>query len=53
MNKVYEEQSEITKKTWKVVEDLRKQIDEINDQRIDFKNDSIIEDLKNGIKMIS
>ena len=52
LNKVYEEQSEITKKTWKEVDDLRKQIDEINNQRIDFKNDSIIEDLKNGIKIL-
>lgn len=52
LNKVYEEQSEITKKTWKEVDDLRKQIDAINEQRIDFKNDSIIEDLKNGIKIL-
>lgn len=52
LNKVYEEQSEITKKTWKEVNDLRKQIDEINDQRRDFRNDNIIEDLKAGIKIL-
>ena len=52
LNKVYEEQSKITKKTWKKVDDIRKEIDEINKQRLDFKNDSIIEDLKNGIKIL-
>lgn len=52
LNQVFDKQSEITKNTWKEVDDLRKQIDEINNQRIDFKNDSIIEDLKNGIKIL-
>jgi hypothetical protein len=52
LNKVYEEQSEITKKTWKDVKDIRDQIDAIQDQRKNFKNDSIIEDLKSGIKIL-
>jgi hypothetical protein len=52
LNKVYEEQSEITKKTWKDVKDIRDQIDAIQDQRTNFKNDTIIEDLKNGIKIL-
>ena len=53
LNKVYEEQSEISKKTWKEVNDITKQLDEIRDQRISFKNDSIIEDLKAGIKILN
>ena len=53
LNKVYDEQSEITKKTWKEVDDLKKQIDAIHDQRTSFKNDSIIEDLKVGIKILN
>jgi hypothetical protein len=40
LNHVYNEQSEITKKTYKVVDDIRKQLNEINEQRINFKNDS-------------
>jgi len=53
LNHVYNEQSEITKKTWKEVDDLKKQIDAIHDQRTSFKNDSIIEDLKAGIKILN
>jgi len=53
LNHVYNEQSEITKKTWKEVDDLKKQIDAIHDQRTSFKNDSIIEDLKVGIKILN
>ena len=49
LNKVYEEQSEITKNTWKEVSDLRKQIDEIHEQRTNFKNDSIILILKTAM----
>lgn len=52
LNQVYDEQSEITKKTWNEVNNLRKQIDEINEQRRDFRNDTIIEDLKAGIKIL-
>lgn len=52
LNKVYKEQSEITNKTWKDVKDIRDQIDAIQDQRTNFKNDTIIEDLKNGIKIL-
>jgi hypothetical protein len=53
LNHVYNEQSEITKKTYKVVDDIRKQLNEINEQRINFKNDSIIDDLKAGIKILN
>jgi len=52
LNKVYEEQSEITKKTWKKVDDIRKQLDDISEQRRNFREDNIIEDLKNGIKIL-
>ena len=52
LNQVHEEQSKITDKTWKEVNTIRKQIDEINEQRRDFRNDNIIEDLKVGIKIL-
>jgi len=52
LNQVYDQQSENTKKTWNEVDKLRKEIEEINDQRRDFRNDTIIEDLKVGIKIL-
>ena len=53
LNQVHEEQSKITSKTWEEVSKVRKEIDELNEQRTNFKNDSIIEDLKNGIKILN
>ena len=53
LNQVHDEQSKITDKTWKEVNTIRKQIDEINEQRRDFRNDNIIEDLKVGIKILN
>ena len=52
MNKVYEKHSKLTDKSWEKVSAVKKQIQDIQDQRSSFKNDSIIDDLKNGIKIL-
>lgn len=52
MNKVYEKHSKLTDKSWDKVSEIKKQIQDIQDQRSSFKNDTIIEDLKNGIKLL-
>ena len=52
MNKVYKQQNKLTSKSWDKCMEVKKQIQDIQDQRSSFKNDSIIEDLKNGIKIL-
>ena len=52
MNKVYKKHNKLTHKSWDKVTEIKKQIQDIEDQRSSFKNDSIIEDLKNGIKLL-
>ena len=52
MNKVYKQQTKLTDKTWEKVAEIKKQINDIEDQRSKFKEDIFIEDLKNGIKLL-
>lgn len=52
MNKVYKQQSKLTDKSWEKVAEVKKQINDIEDQRSKFKEDIFIEDLKNGIKLL-
>ena len=52
MNKVYKQQTKLTDKSWDKVSEVKSQIRDIQDQRSSFKNDSIIEDLKNGINLL-
>lgn len=52
MNKVYEKHTKLTSKAWEKVAEVKKQINDIEDQRSKFKEDIFIEDLKNGIKLL-
>jgi len=52
MNKVYVKHTKITDKSWDKVAEVKKQINDIEDQRSKFKEDIFIEDLKNGIKLL-
>jgi hypothetical protein len=52
MNKVYEKHIKLTDKAWEKVAEVKKQINDIEDQRSKYKEDVFIEDLKNGIKLL-
>ena len=52
MNKVYVKHTKITDNSWDKVAEVKKQINDIEDQRSKFKEDIFIEDLKNGIKLL-